>query len=284
MKVMAGSMSCRGQVLDHLGPAGHPEAVPRIPTAPLVQCRAVGVGLSCPEQRQDGEPFAPPLGDGEVMMQGHRPVRLDHDLRRPPHRGEPGAEVGRVADGGREAHEGDPRRGEHENLLPHRAPIGILEIVDLVEDHHGQTFEQRRPGEDHVAEDFGGHHHHGRPGLVGHVPGQQAHLAVAVAQRELGELLVGQGLDRRGVEGLATRHDRPGRGILGHQRLARSGRGRHQHRLPPVDGMHGPALEPVERKVEALLEALEEPLPLVPPSIPDGVPDAPGVIAREASR
>ena len=184
--------------------------------APVVEDGAVGVGLPAPaEQRQHGPADRCPAGRRRSRWcEGHRPVGLhDHPGRCRAHRGEPrrALEVGGGADRGRQADEGHPGRGEHQHLLPHRAPVGILEVVDLVEDDHGQIVEQRRPGEDHVAEDLGGHHHHRGLGLMGHVSGEQTHPVLAVAQGQLGELLIGQGLDRRGVERLAPVRSPPGR-------------------------------------------------------------------------
>ena len=265
-----------GQVLDHLGASGDPVTVARVPAATLVEDGAVGVGLPAAEQRQHGEPIAAPLGDGEVMMEGHRSVGLHDHPRRAAHRGQPGPEVGGIADRGRETHEAHLGRGQDQYLLPDRTPVGILEVVDLVEDDHGQIVEERGTGEDHVAEDLGGHHHHRRPGLMGHIPGQQPHPALAVAQGQFGELLVGQGLDRRRVEGLGPRPHGPGGGVLGDQGLARSGGGGHQHRLPPVDGVHRLSLKPVGRKGQAGLEMFPEPLPHLVTGIRGGPPDASG--------
>ena len=153
-----------GQVLDHLGPPGRPEALVGRALPPVVQPQPVGVGPPVAEQGQHGHPVTAPLGHRVVVVEGDRTVGLDHHPGGPPHRRQPPTEVPGVVDGGRQAHEGHAGRGQHEDLLPHRAPPRVLEVVDLVEHHHGQVVEQRRAGEEHVAQDLGGHDHDRAPG------------------------------------------------------------------------------------------------------------------------
>ena len=39
----------------------------------------------------------------------------------------------------RQAHQVDPGGGVDDDLLPDRAPVGVLQVVDLVEDHVAQA-------------------------------------------------------------------------------------------------------------------------------------------------
>ncbi len=45
----------------------------------------------------------------------------------------------------------DVAGGVDDDLLPHRPPRPVLEVVDLVEDHHPEPIEVLGPGVDHVA-------------------------------------------------------------------------------------------------------------------------------------
>ena len=79
-------------------------------------------------------------------------------------------------------------------------------------------------------------------------------MLLAVGGDELAVLLVGQGLERRRVEGLAAGRQGPVHGVVGHQGLARAGRGGHQHRVARVEGVEGLVLEVVEGEGQVGLE------------------------------
>jgi hypothetical protein len=124
-----------------------------------------------------------------------------------------------------------------DDLLPDPAPLAILEIVDLVEHDHPDILEVRAIGIHHVAQHLGGHHHD-RGGAVDRVvTGQQAHGVVAMSPAEVAELLVGQRLERSGVDGAPAHGPGPGDGGLGDHRLARPGGCRHDDGSPAIDGV-----------------------------------------------
>ncbi len=225
-------------------------------------------------------PSRPAFGQCVVVVEGHRAVGLDHHTGRAAHRPQPLAEVGRVVHRGRQAHEGDLRRREHEDLLPHRSSVGVLEVVDLVEHDHLQPLQEWRPGEEHVAEHLGGHHHHRRLRLVRDVAGQQADPVATVTGRELGEFLVGEGLDRRRVERLAARLEGPGHCVLGDERLSRAGRGADQDRFAAVDRLHRLLLKGIERTPRLTLEAIATVCARRLRGVLVGAPGAPGAHRR----
>ncbi len=99
----------RSQVLDHLGAS----RVPGSRWRGLRRRRSSretpsGLGLPSRSSGKHRQPVATPFGHGEVVVELHRAVGLDDDPGRPPDRGQPGAEVGGVADRGRQAHEAHP--------------------------------------------------------------------------------------------------------------------------------------------------------------------------------
>ena len=64
---------------------------------------------------------------------------------------------------------------QHQHLLPDATPVGVLQVVDLVEDDHAQALEERGAGKQHVAQHLGRHDHDGGFGAQGRVAGEQAH-------------------------------------------------------------------------------------------------------------
>ena len=178
-----------------------------------------------------------------------------HDHRRvPADRAQPAAELVGVVHRGREADETDLGGRHHEDLLPDPAAVGILDEVDLVEDDGVQPLEEVRARQEHVAQDLGGHHDHGGTRLHGRIPRQEPDVVLAVGGDELAVLLVGEGLERRRVEGLAPRRQGAVHGVGRHEGLARPRRCRDEHGLPAVERIEGLALEVVERERQAGLE------------------------------
>ena len=76
---------------------------------------------------------------GDVVVQVDGPCALDDDLELAANRAQPLAEHLGVGDGRRQADERHVRRGEDEDLLPHAPAVGVLEEVDLVEDHGAEA-------------------------------------------------------------------------------------------------------------------------------------------------
>ena len=103
----------------------------------------------------------------------------------PAHRAQPAAELVGVVHGGGEADEADLGRAEDEDLLPHPAPVGVLNEVDLVEHHGVQALEEIRAGQQHVAQHLGGHDDDRRPGAQRGVAGQQPDVLLAVGGDQL---------------------------------------------------------------------------------------------------
>ena len=137
--------------------------------------------------------------------------------------------------------------GESEyHLLPDGSPVRIFEEVDLVEDHAPQRFEGPCAGIEHVAKYLGGHHDHRGIPPDGVVSSQQADIPRAQTAVEVPELLIGERLEGRGVEGAVSIGECPVDGMLGHDCLAAGGWRRHQHRAASVDCRHGPELEVIE--------------------------------------
>jgi hypothetical protein len=141
-----------------------------------------------------------------------------------------------------------------DDLLPHRAPIAVLEVVHLVEHDRPEGVERRRPGVDHVAQHLGGHHDDRCVAVDGVVAGEQAHPHCPVPLHELAVLLVGQGLERCRVERFSSLGQGLGHRVLPHHRLSRPGRRGDEDRPPGVERIEGGALEDVERERVSTLE------------------------------
>ena len=189
------------------------------------------------------------------MLERYRPPFLDDDAGRSPERPDPLPELLRVRHRGRQAHHRDCQRQVDQDLLPHGAPVGVLEVVHLVHDHVLEPLQGGALLVEHVPEHLRGHDHHGRLGVDGVIPGQQTHPGGAVPGHEVPELLVRQGLQRGGVEGLPAGRQGPLHGVLGHYGLARAGGGGDQHRLPLVERADRFQLEVIERKRVVGLES-----------------------------
>jgi hypothetical protein len=102
--------------------------------------------------------------DGEMVAQHYGALPLHNDGRVPAYRAQPAAEFVGVVDGGGKADEADLGRAQDEDFLPDAAPVGVLNEVDLVEHHRVQALEEIGSGQQHVAQDFGGHDDDRRPG------------------------------------------------------------------------------------------------------------------------
>ena len=149
-----------------------------------------------------------------------------------------------------------------DHLFPHPAAEPVGEVVHLVHHHVRQPLERAGARVEHVAQHLGGHHHHRRVAVDRVVAGQQADLLGAVAGDQVVVLLVGQRLDRRGVEALAPRRWRrravgrrrvvgppPQRQVYGEladHRLAGAGGRAHQHPAAPLQRLTRLTLEVVE--------------------------------------
>ena len=192
-----------------------------------------------------------------VMLEGYRPLLLDHHPGGPAKRADPLPELLGVAHGRRQADHRDGEREVDQDLLPHGAAIRVLEVVHLVHHDVGEALEGVAPLVEHVAQDLRGHDHHRGFGVDRVVAGEEAHAARPVPSHEVAELLIRQRLQRRRVEGLGALLQRALYGVLGDDRLPGAGRRRDQHGLTPVEGLDGLALELVERERVVGLESFE---------------------------
>ena len=146
------------------------------------------------------------------------------DLKWTSHRSDPLPEHGGIGHGGGETNESNLGRGHDDDLFPDPSSIGILDEMDLIENHHAQIPQCRRVGQQHVSEDFSGHHHDLGIRSDGGVPGEQADSFVAVFGPELSELLIRERLEGGCVEGSMTPVEYLGDCIRCHERLSRSSR------------------------------------------------------------
>jgi len=167
----------------------------------------------------------------------------------PPRTWQPVAELLRITDrrGQRDKPHGLWQVNDH--LFPDRAAKPVGEVVHLVKHHVAQGGEGGRARVQHVAQYLSGHHHHGRLAVDAVIAGQQADAGRRVAADEVRVLLVGQGLDRGGVEAFPALGKSEVNGELADYRLARAGRRGQQD---PVASVQRPArtdLEIVELEV-----------------------------------
>jgi hypothetical protein len=183
-------------------------------------------------------------GHHHVLPQRHRAVLVHHDRGVAAHLHQPLAELLGVADRRGQADQPDGLRQVQDDLLPHGAAEPVGQVVDLVHHHVAQTVQGGRARVEHVAQDLGGHHDDGRVAVDRRVAGEQADVGRAVAGGEVGELLVGQRLDRGGVEALAALGQGQVHRELADHGLAGTGRGADEH---AVAGFQGLARGPLER-------------------------------------
>ena len=105
-----------------------------------------------------------------------------------------------------------------------------------------------RAFEQHVAVDLGRHDDDGRGGILDDIAGQQANLADTVALAQVAELLIGERLDRRGIDSALPGPARLPDSELRHDRFAIPRRSGNQHRAPRRQVFRGLDLEWVERE------------------------------------
>lgn len=191
-----------------------------------------------------------PPPDHHVLPQRYRARFVDHHGGVAPDGLHPRAEFLGVADRRGQADQPHIGRQVQDDLFPHRAAEAVREIVHLVHHYEGQPAQGIRGGIEHVAQHLGGHHHHRRIRIDRLVSGEQTHLIAAVPLGEIGELLVGQRLDRRGVEALSTRSERQVHREFTDDGFARTGRRTYQHAVPTLEGRTGVALKWIQSETQ----------------------------------
>ena len=238
-------------------PARTPFTRPAAPVAPgrvagFVEGGSAWVGPTVHEHRHEPVLLGVAVPHQVEQVELDRSAVFDDGAGRTPERLDPTAQLRGIRHRCREAGEADRGGSVDQHLLPHRTPVGIGDEVHLVEDHPAESLEGCGSGIQHVAQHLGGHDDHRGVGVDHPVPGHEAHLPGAQGGTQVAELLVGEGLDRGRVEGAPVGLQGPGDGMFAHDRLSGTGRRRHEHVLPVVDGLHRLALEAVqgERMVE----------------------------------
>jgi hypothetical protein len=259
------------QQVDHLDPGRHPATADRPGAVALVRA-ALGVAarppLALAAAGEGGvgdhvvasghEQRVQLAADQVVVVEGDRAALLDHHLGGAPGRLQPLAELLGVGHRRRKAGHLDLDRQVDQHLLPDRPPDPVLEVVDLVHDHVAKAAQGRAALVQHVAEHLGGHHHHRGLAVDGVVAGEQADLGRPVAGHEVAELLVGQRLQRGGVERLAARPQGQPDRELPHHRLAGPGGRRDQRALAGGKREAAAALEVVQVEAVAAGELADE--------------------------
>ena len=139
--------------------------------------------------------------------QGHRAVLFQDQMCRAPPAVDPGRELLCIGNSRRKPYQGDFKGKMNNDLLPHRAPRRILEVVDLVHDYDTKSNEGARVRVDHVAQDFGGHDDHRSIAVDRVVAGEKPGVVGSILCREICVLLVGKCLDGSGVEGSLSSGD-----------------------------------------------------------------------------
>ena len=87
------------------------------------------------------------------------------------------------------------------HLLPHDAPLGVVDVVHLVEDDPLDVADDVGALVQHAAQDLGGHDEAGRLRLDARVAGQQPHLGA-------GERCISQAASRTTVAGNSKGNER----------------------------------------------------------------------------
>ena len=189
-----------------------------------------------------------------VLVERYRTLLRDDHRRLAAHRLQPVTEFLGVRHRGAERHQAHVLREVDDDLLPHRSPEPVGEVMHLVHHDEGEIPQQVGVGVEHVAQHLGGHHHDAGTGVDIGVAGEQPHLAGTVLGNEFLELLVREGLHRCRVEHLRARllHGEED-GEFGHNRLAGAGRGCDEHAVTTFQCDAGCELKRVE--VEGLVTA-----------------------------
>ena len=202
-----------------------------------------------------GEQVIQPAPGHHVLPQRDRPVLVHDDGDAAAQVVQPVAELLGVADRGRQGHQPHRLRQMDDDLLPHGAAGPVGQVVHLVQDHVTEALEGGRSGVEHVPEHLGGHHHDGRLAVDAVIASEQPDGTAVVAADQVGVLLVGQRLDRGGVEALEPAFQGQVHGELPDHGLARAGRRGDQDPVAGVQRGARPDLEVVEFEAVQRAEA-----------------------------
>ncbi|CAB4834241.1 unannotated protein [freshwater metagenome] len=145
------------ETIDHVDARRRREHAARAPArvAPLVivgiEPVTFRVRSAVEQRRYEVESVGTPVGRAIEVHELDRSRVFDDHGGRPSHCSDPLGELGSIRHGGREAHEPDALGEVHDDLLPYRPAVCVLEVVDLVEHHVAQIVERRGLRVDHVA-------------------------------------------------------------------------------------------------------------------------------------
>jgi hypothetical protein len=190
--------------------------------------------------------------------QGDSALGVDDQLDGPMGSTDPVGNLLRIGDRRRQADQLDVLGAEDDRFLPCRTALWVSEVVNFVEDHALDAVEFPRRLEQHVAQDFGRHHHDRGVWVLGDVSGQETDV-VPVDRSQVAELLIAERLDRRRVHDTRAAPERLVDAELSDDCLSGS-RGSSDHdRFPLQEGEHRLQLEGIElERIEhgKLLDAL----------------------------
>jgi len=105
-----------------------------------------------------------------------------------------------------------------------------------------------------LRKDLGGHHHDRSLPVRAQITGHQADLIGTELLAEIAQFLVGEGLQRRGVEHLLAVGQGPVDGVFAHKGFAGPRGSADHHRMPLVEGIDRLVLKGIERKRKELLK------------------------------
>ena len=192
------------------------------------------------------------LGTAEAEVQRNRPVITHHQRGRTMNLLDPVGQLPGIGHGGGERYQLHRGWAVNDRLLPDRAPLRVVHVVALIE-HHRFHISQGivmliRLGVEHVAEDLRGHHHDGGLAIHAEVTGHQTHVLRAELIAEIAQFLIGESLQRCGVEDLLAMGQGTMNGVFTDQGFAGSCGGTDHDRMSLVEGIHGLQLKIIQRE------------------------------------
>ncbi len=178
--------------LTHDKGQAHPAAAP--PTGlPLGGALFLELGVDC--LLRDVEQGHQPLAGAVVKLERHRAKVGVDQLGGAVDFLQPVGQLARIFYRGGEGQQLNLGRAIDDRLFPHGAALAVVHVVALVE-HHGLHLLQGGAGfadasaVEHVAKDFGGHHHDRGVAVDGEIAGQQTYILVAKLIAKVAQLLV----------------------------------------------------------------------------------------------
>mmetsp|Transcript_1262 Transcript_1262/g.3782 ORF Transcript_1262/g.3782 Transcript_1262/m.3782 type:complete len:207 (+) Transcript_1262:1606-2226(+) len=181
------------------------------------------------------------------------------------HAADPGAKLIGVGDGGRHGQQLDVARAIDDGLLPHAAPPWVTQVVHLIQDyqpHVGEAILPCRipqlilPAVHDVPQNLRRHHHNVGVCIEGPIPGLKPHAVVTKPFPHLGQLLVTESFQRRGVDDMLPSCKHGYSCCLCNGCLARTRRRRHHNRLALQQHLNRACLKGVKRKRESSCQLL----------------------------